>query len=199
MDEKNLDNALIILIGPMGAGKSTVAELLAEKLDLPGYPMDELRWAYYQEIGYDQEKVSEISKAEGLAGVIRYWKPFEAYAVERILADHSRGVIDFGAGHSVYEDEALFARVQQVLAPYANVILLLPSPDLDESARILHERVRKLAEEDDEMVGDDILTANEHFISHPSNHTLAKIVIYTKDKTPQATCAEIIEAVVAPQ
>jgi ribosomal-protein-serine acetyltransferase len=35
--------------------------------------------------------------------------------------------IDFGAGHSVYEDEELFARVQQALAPYPWVILLLPS------------------------------------------------------------------------
>lgn len=194
MSNKNSENLTIILIGPMWAGKSTIGQLLAEKLALPNYPMDELRWKYYQEMGYDKEKAAEISKAEGMAGIMRYWKPFEAYAVERILADHSQGVIDFGAGHSVYEDEALLARVQQALAPYPYVILLLPSPNLDESVSILHERARQLAEEYGETLSADILASNEYFIRHPANHTLAKIVVYTKDKTPEETCAEIVLA-----
>jgi hypothetical protein len=40
------------------------------------------------------------------------WKPLEAYAVERILADHQHAVIDLGGGHSVQEDPTLFARVR---------------------------------------------------------------------------------------
>ncbi|MEH2063239.1 MAG: hypothetical protein V7K50_13415 [Nostoc sp.] len=49
-------------------------------------------------------------------------------------------MIDFGAGHSVYEDDALFKRVQKVLEPYINVVLILPSPNLEESIQILNER-----------------------------------------------------------
>jgi shikimate kinase len=197
MSNTNSEKPTIILIGPMWAGKSTSGQLLAEKLELPNYPVDELRWKYYEEIDYDEDKAAEIGKAEGMAGVLSYWKPFEAYAVERILAEHSMGVIDFGAGHSVYDDEALLARVQQTLAPYPYVVLLLPSPDLDESTSILHERVRELAEEHGETLTEDILASNEHFIRHPSNQMLAKMVVYTKDKTPQETADEIVALISA--
>lgn len=177
----------IILIGPMGAGKSTQGGLLADTLDLPRCPMDSVRWNYYREIGYSDETASEIEKAEGFAGVYRYWKPFEAHAVERLLTQNQDCVIDFGAGHSVYEDEALFARVQAALAPYPNVVLLLPSPDPDASLRILQERSGAPAPD-----GFDL---NAHFVRHPSNATLAKIVIYTQDRTPEQTRDEVLAAV----
>lgn len=173
----------IILIGPMGAGKSTVGKLLADQLGLPQCSMDERRWDYYKEIGYDEEVEKEKRKSEGVWGVCQYWKPFEAYAVERLLSEHQHCVIDFGAGHSVYEDPALFERVERVLAPYPNVILLLPFPDVEESLQILNER--------EEYVPDGNLNINEHFLRHPSNYRLAKFTVYTKAKTPKETCREI--------
>ena len=178
----------IILIGPMGTGKSTQGKLLAEHLGLPQYSMDALRWEYYKEIGYDRETEQQIGKAEGMEGVYRYWKPFEAHAVERILSDHQNGVIDFGAGHSVFEDDALFLRIQKALAPYKNVVLLLPSPDLDESLRILQERSGGPAPQ-----GFDL---NAHFVRHHSNHDLAKIVIYTQGKKPDQTRDDILAAII---
>jgi adenylate kinase family enzyme len=175
----------IILIGPMAAGKSTQGKLLSEKLGMPRCCVDELRWQYYQEIGYSRETEQEIREKEGLIGVYRYWKPFEAHTVERLLAEHHDCVIDFGAGHSVYEDDALFARVQKVLAPYSNVILLLPSPDPDESVQILYGRMNQSPPH-----GFDLAA---HFVKHHSNHDLAKIVVYTKDKTPEQTRDEILD------
>ncbi|MCL4871075.1 MAG: shikimate kinase [Anaerolineae bacterium] len=185
----------IILIGPMSAGKSTIGELLAQKLNLPQHSLDEKRWDYYAEIGYDTTVAAAIANSDqGKPGLIRYWKPFEAHAVERMLADYSEGIIDFGAGHSVYEDEQLFARVQQALAPYDHIILLLPSPDLDESVAILNARfVQMLKDEGVEEVDTTLLAVNEQFVRHPSNHRLATMVIYTKDKTPEESCAEIIQ------
>ena len=107
---------------------------------MPQYSLDKLRWDYFAEIGYNEAEEDRILKAEGWPGVLAYWKPFEPYALERLLADHPGGVIDLGAGQSVYTDEAQFARVQQALAPYPNVILLLPSSNLDECVRISKER-----------------------------------------------------------
>ena len=183
----------IILIGPMSAGKSTVAQLLSERTGLPQYAVDEDRWAYYDEIGYDQERAAEIVHSEeGMIGLLRYWKPFEAHTVERVLEDHSGCVIDFGAGHSVYEDPALFERVQRALAPYPNVILLLPSPDLDESVAILNARFAQLLRDEVGQVDPRLLDVNEQFVRHPSNHTLAKIVVYTNGQTPEDTCAAIL-------
>lgn len=181
-------NDAIILIGPMNAGKSTIAGLLAERTGLPRFPMDDLRWDYYKELGYDHEAIQKQVKPEdGFLGLYRLWKPFEIHAVERILSDHPSGVIDFGAGHSVYEDDALFIRASAALAPFLNVILLLPSPDLDESVRLLRERTPE---------GQDGLPAFDfvaHFVRHPSNHALAKHVVYTHGKTPEETADDVLE------
>jgi shikimate kinase len=177
----------IILIGPMNAGKSTQGKLLSEQLGLPQCSMDALRWDYYNEIGYSEETARQIGEKEGFPGIYRYWKPFEAHAVARLLTEHENCVIDFGAGHSVYEDDALFARIQQVLAPYQNIVLLLPSADLDESVRLLHARGDAPAPGEFDL--------NAHFVKHHSNHDLAKIVVYTEGKTPEQTRDEIMAAV----
>jgi hypothetical protein len=147
--------------------------------------MDDLRFAYYEEIGYSQEKQNEIGEKEGFLGIYRYWKPFEIHAVERLLSEHRDCVIDFGAGHSVYEDDALLERAKAALEPYPNVVLLLPSPDLDESVRLLKERTQGVV--------DNGFDFDEHFTKHRSNHELGKIVVYTKDRTPEETRDEILQ------
>jgi shikimate kinase len=186
----------IILIGPLGAGKTSVGHLLAEKLDLPLCSVDNVRWAYYQKAGYDKTLASQITASDqGIQGVLRYSKPFEAQMVEKVLADH-HGIIDFGASNSVYDDKDLFARIENALAPYPNVILLLPSPDMNESVEILKNRLtRKLTEAGKEFT-DELFELNEYFVKHPSNHQLAKLVIYTKDKTPEIICDELVRKLV---
>lgn len=180
-------SADIILIGPPGTGKSTVGELLAAKLAWPQCPMDELRWEYYREIGYNVDVQKRLWEQQGFGAVVAYWKPFEAHAVERLLSDHHNCapgcVIDFGAGHSHYEDQSQFARVQQALASFPNVVLLLPSADLDESIQILAERTKDVA-----PPGFDHTT----FVKHPSNHRLARHTVYTKGETPEQTCDRVI-------
>ena len=54
----------IILIGPIGAGKSTLAALLAERLGVPRCGMDIERWPYMQEAGYDPAVADEIRKRD---------------------------------------------------------------------------------------------------------------------------------------
>ena len=177
----------IILIGPISAGKSTLSKLIAEKLGLPCRHMDQVRVRYYKEIGYDEEIAKQIRRRGGFLRLYRYWKPFEAHAVERLLSENEKAVIDFGGGHSVYEDDALFARVQRVMAPYPYVILILPSPDKEKSVQILNERTGRVV-----SAGFDF---HEHFVKHHSNYDLAKHIVYTEGKTPAETCAEIVEIV----
>jgi len=177
-------NSEIILIGPSGSGKSTIAELLHERTMLPHRSLDALRWTYYDEIGYDWWRAKESHINEGFWGLYRYWKPFEAHAVKRILEDYKECIFDFGGSHSVYRDKNLFEQVRQALEPFPFVILLLPSPDKEESIRILNAR-NKYASDDQRVV-------NEFFVRHPSNYDLAKHVVYTQDKTPEETCDEVL-------
>jgi len=175
----------IVLIGPICAGKSTQGRLLSEALGLPQFSMDALRWDYYAEVGYDKAEEDRVMTAEGFFGVLTYWKPFEVHAVERLLADHPRdAVLDFGAGHSVYTDPAQFARVQAALAAFPHVVLLLPSPDLDESIRISKKRQGHQTWQENDF--------DELFVKHSSNHTLAKHVVYTLGKTPEQTRNDIL-------
>lgn len=189
-------NPTIILIGPMCAGKSTIAKMLAERLGMERYELDSLRDGYYNEIGYDRELASKIANGkEGMMGLIKYWKPFEAYAVERALSEYQNCALDFGAGHSVYEEEALFTRVQNALAPFDHVILLLPSPNPDKSVEILNERFSQLLAREVGKVDTRLLGLNAHFVKHSSNHKLAKVTVYTEGKSPQETCDEILEKI----
>jgi len=177
-------NSEILLIGPIGSGKTTIAELLYVRTMLPHRSMDILRWNYFDEIGYDRFAAREEFIMGGFWGLYHYWKPFEAYAVKRMLEDFRECIFDFGGSQTVYEDDELFERVSRLLEPYPHVVLLLPSPDPDESIRILHDRNHYASEEQ--------WLVNEHFVQHHSNYDLAKNTVYTKDKTPDQTCDEVL-------
>lgn len=172
----------VILIGPIRAGKSTIGKLLAAKLGLPQRSMDKISGKLYDEIGYDRELAKEL-ESRGFYELCKYWKLFEAYAVERLVSEPVETVCDLGGGHSIYEDNALFARVEKALAPFPNVILIIPSPDSEESIAILNERTGGFVSN-----GFDF---HENFVNSPCNCKLAKRTVYTKGKMPEETCAEV--------
>jgi len=176
----------IVLIGPVRSGKSTLGKLLAQRLNLPQVSIDELRWRYYKEVGYDEALAREFRKRGGFLALVLYWNLFEAYTVERVLAEHRNCIFDFGA--AIYESSESFARVQRALAPYRNVILLLPSADKAESLRILAER-------DGDPPSDLNFDFDAHFLAQHSYFDLAKFTVYTKDRTPAETCAEILDLI----
>src|SRR5699024_3591594 len=135
-----LPKSEIILLGPVGAGKSTLGKLLSEALGLPQVSLDDLRWKYYREIGYDDALARTIREKGGFLALALYWQLFDTYSIERLLSEHGDCVFDFGAGAGANESEENMARVAAALASYHNVILLLPSPDIEESLWILQAR-----------------------------------------------------------
>jgi len=112
---------MIHLIGPGGAGKSTIGALLAERLDVTFLDLDR------HLVG----RVGDISEYIGRHG-------YEAYARENIEAYCSvfresvhPGVIALSSGFMTYASDAHpeYGRIRRVLEECAQVFLLLPSLD----------------------------------------------------------------------
>jgi hypothetical protein len=172
----------IILIGPPAAGKSTVSGLLAARLCLPHHGLDGIELAFPPETGYDPARAAAAYEAGGMRAHLRYHQPFLAAILDDLVRERRDGIVDFGAGHSIFEEPADLARVERALAPYPNIFLLLPSPDLDESVRILRERPRSTI---------NGIDANRYLIEHPAFEALATRVVYTDGHTPEETAATI--------
>jgi ABC-type arginine transport system ATPase subunit len=182
----------IVLIGPTGVGKSTIAHLLAQHFQIPRITIDEIAGPYFAERGLNYELYQKIEQEQGFFAAYRHWWPAYAYVVERMLDEHPHGILDLGAAHTHYEDPDLFARVQQLLAPYEHVILLLPSPDLDQSVGILRERSAQQQGWEWRVEEYDFI---EHWVKDHCNYDLATLTVYTDGKTPEQTRDEILSRI----
>ncbi|MFD2701212.1 hypothetical protein ACFSVM_12115 [Paenibacillus shunpengii] len=99
----------------------------------------------------------------------------------RVLEEYRDHIIDFGAGHSVYEDPESFGKVEKAMLSEPFVFLLIPSQNREKSALILCERSG--------------LDFNRHFVDHESNYKLAKQIVYTEDREPEETMKEILSQI----
>lgn len=186
----------IILIGPSGAGKSTLAPLLAARLGWQAVELDEIRWRYYRDVGYDPDYAHYVFQQAGMAALVRYWRPFDLYGLERVVREYPRRhVISMGASHTVFDEPRQFARAEQALMPFPHVLLLLPTANIDESSEILKER---LARRDPHLTPEELraITAiNHEFMAHPSYHRLATAIIHTEGMTLDALCNKVYDRV----
>ena len=185
-------NSNIILIGPVGSGKSTQGKLVAEALNIQSISLDEIADKYYDEYGFGMSKFGEVEKRSGFLEAYRQWWSALAFAAKRVTKDYTNCVIDYGAGHSHYENKNLFESVSEALAHVSNVILLLPSSDLDKSVSILRERSIEERKRDWIHDGYDFM---EHWVKDDCNHLLATATIYTEGKEPEQTRDEILEVI----
>jgi len=112
---------MIRLIGPGGAGKSTIGALLAKRLDVPFVDLDR----------HFAGRVGDISEYIGRHG-------YDAYARENVEAYCSllRGetrpdVVALSSGFMTYSSDAHpeYARVRREIAECTQTFLLLPSLD----------------------------------------------------------------------
>jgi shikimate kinase len=174
----------IILIGPIGAGKTTIGRMVAEKLSLPSYSLDaEPQLA--TSLGYDVEQYKSILIKNGPRAAYEYRRSFYDRLVPKFLAAHDHGVLDFGGGHPVVPDREKQEAIKKAFEPYPHIFLLMPSPDVAESLSILRTRNR---------LADDQPDLNEIYF-RDGNRTyweIAKHHIYTAQKTPEQTCQEIV-------
>lgn len=174
----------IIFIGPEGSGKSTIGKLVAPLLGKDLFTLDRHRDRLYAPYDYDKVKAGQIYDKEGVWAFYRYWKTFEFQAVSHILRNASKPgdeyfgkILDFGAGHSVYEDPKELETIAELMASFTKVVLFMPCPDIDRALEICEQR------------RGHALELNRHFMEHESNSLLAKCTVYTQATTPER-CAE---------
>lgn len=176
----------ILFIGPVRAGKSTIAHFIASQLKFSHISLDELRWGYYNEIGYDDELAKQIRAQGGFLALMFYRQLFDAYSVELVLGEYPEAVIDCGAGIGPFENQEHMQCIHALFEPIPNIFLLSPSQDIEESLMILRQR-------DVNPPADLKSDINTHFFHNPGYRLLAKHIIYPKDKTPKQSCAEVVK------
>lgn len=171
MNNDKIYDQSIILIGPSGAGKSTIANELSKITGMQRLCLD---------------SIANRDRKNGFTKRFRNIEEYNLYMLESQLKRAQElgmpGIVDFGAGHSVYDDKAIFDRVKSILGNFKNVVLLLPSEDLEKSLQILSER----------STGD--YSTNRKFITSPCNMELATIIIYENGRTPSQIAKDIIDS-----
>ena len=171
-EDKKLYEESIILIGPSGAGKTTVAKELNKKTKMPRVSLD---------------TIMNKLKQSGFSTLYDNVEEFNYYIISQILkkakSNNLYGVIDFGAGHSVYDDKEIFEKIKTMLKPFKNIVLLLPNKDEEVSLEIINGRA----------TGD--ISENRKFYESPCNKELATMTIYENGRQPSQVAEEIISRV----
>lgn len=167
-------NNSFLLIGPMGVGKTTIAKELSNLTNMPLISLDnrEALAKYYQE----QKSFSNF-------------KEFEFYLTTSVLTSLTKpSIIDFGAGHSIYENPLLFYEMQQLLKRFQNIDLIMPSTNKEEALKIANTRLQSRPN-----IKSFTLLDNRHFIESPCNYKLATKTIYTNTLSPQQVASTILK------
>lgn len=165
----------LILIGPRGIGKTTVAKLIQDKTGFNYVSLD------------DAEKKLESSMRQTLIGRLT--------TVKNVFRDYcdSPCIYDFGCYHSFIMKAELFDQIQALLESESNVFLLLPSINIYESMEALLTTNRHQITNIQQL--DMVMKTNLNMLKCSKHNELAKHVIYTKDKTPNEIADEIIVSV----
>lgn len=193
----------LVLIGPPGAGKSWCAEYMSRETGYSRIEVDLHQWPRLR--AHPDIRAAELVAGEpgpgarraylvalrerltaerGEAAARRILEEAKAGATIDLLARADEGtVIDFGAGHSIYEHLDLRERVRQALRP-ARVVLLRPCADLDAAVLILGAR---LAAQGRAVAAERL----RGYLVHPSNHALAGAVVDTEGQTIAELCARL--------
>lgn len=170
--DKRLYEESIILIGPSGAGKSTVAEELRKITNMPRLCLD---------------RIANRARDTGIRQRFKSTDEFSYYMLSEVLKkaknDNLYGIVDFGAGHSVYDNKDIFEKIKSMLRPFKNIVLLLPDKDKQKALNIMRER----------STGDT--RDNEKFFESPCNKELATMIIYGNNKQPIEIAEEIISRI----
>ncbi|MFI8852881.1 shikimate kinase [Streptomyces sp. 891-h] len=164
----------VVLVGPMGVGKSTVGAILAERLGVTCRDTDK---DIEEQAG---KPISEIFLDEGEP----HFRELERAAVRRALAEHT-GVLALGGGAVLAEETRELLAGHPVVFLEMGVTEAVKRVGLDAPRPLLvinpRQQWRKLMEE-----------------RRPLYTEVARAVVSTEDRTPDEVADEILAALQPP-
>ncbi|MFB8216678.1 3-dehydroquinate synthase [Streptomyces anulatus] len=170
-----MSGPLVVLVGPMGVGKSTVGELLAARL---GTTYRDTDADVVAEAG---KPIAEIFYDEGE----EHFRALERRAVEAAVAGHT-GVLSLGGG------AVLDAATRELLAGRPVVYL---SMDVDEAVRRVGlGAARPLLAVNPRRQWRELMDARRHLYEE-----VARTVVPTDENTPEEVAQAIIDALELPE
>ena len=131
----------IILIGPMYAGKSSIASALSKKLQIPEVPLDYIAGYYYVKQGIDLLALANIMKSQNFKDYVDFMRAYELNAAVQVATEFQEGIISFGGGHSYFTDQEQLQKLLAIKELSPNIFLLLPSEDENISQKVLDGRM----------------------------------------------------------
>ncbi|MET9960198.1 shikimate kinase [Streptomyces sp. NPDC006326] len=161
---------LVVLVGPMGSGKSTVGALLAERLGVPYRDTDA------DIVAAQGRTISDIFVDEGEP----YFRELERQAVATAVAEHT-GVLALGGG------AVLDAGSRALLAGLPVAYL---SMDVDEAVRRVGlGAARPLLTVNPRRQWRELMEARR-----PLYTEVARVVVATDDRTPEEVAQAVLDA-----
>ncbi|MFC8278323.1 shikimate kinase [Streptomyces sp. NPDC057271] len=161
---------LVVLVGPMGSGKSTVGALLAERLGVPYRDTDA------DIVAAQGREISDIFVDEGEP----YFRELERQAVATAVAEHA-GVLALGGGAVLDED------TRTLLAGLPVAYL---SMDVEEAVRRVGlGAARPLLAVNPRRQWRELMEARR-----PLYTEVARVVVATDDRTPEEVAQAVLDA-----
>ena len=166
---------IVVLLGYMGSGKSTVGQILAEKLNTNFLDLD----AYIEQ--EMQSTISEIFKSKGEL----FFRTLEAEAVKQLCNDSDSLVLALGGGTPCYSN------TMQFLVNHSNVKTVYLNLSIQNlSERLIHEKSKRplIANLNNEDIPEFIA---KHLFERSFYYNQAEITIQTENLGTE----EIIETI----
>jgi len=170
----------IVLTGPIGVGKSTLAKLLGKELCLPVCVYDEVKDNYRYKAGLSREKALAINADQGVYAMLKYMNEFKSLILQPIIDDYPGHIIDLGAGAHSFDEPHQVKRAKLAFSSVDEVVLLMPSSDLETNINSLPG-----LKENYEV--------NTFLIMHPTNNLFATKTIFTYGKSPAEVLDEAMQ------
>lgn len=186
---------LTVVIGPPGAGKSTVGALLAGLSGRVFLDADEHAAPSYARVGWSVARLRERAEQVGFTRAHAEFEPALVAAVVDLVAAHPDAVLALGAGHTHLVDQDLFDQVATALAAADHVVALRPSLDLAASRQVLAARCTASKGHQWQVDGVDWLA---RWLGDGRDEQLATHVVHTGGERAPATAQRIAALISAP-